>query len=169
MYQKVITMTVCFLCFIGVFGELCGMTRAARIGPRLVHFSAHVTWWNFGEVECSQICFLDMVTGEDGSVRAAAEFPAMVSKRIPDFRYLTIIGLSSWVDFCKVIMQKILKQWAKNWSSKQCLQGRSFWDVVRWMRGGAVHQCAAGTAHDAGKTSRWRMSTDLNGHVNFMV
>ena len=51
-----------------------------------------------------------MVTGEDGNVRAAAEFPAMVGKRIPDFRYLTIIGLSSWVDFRKVIMQKRLKQ-----------------------------------------------------------
>ena len=70
--------TVCLFGFTGVARGLgVVIVSAVRIGPRLVRFSAHATRWNFGEVECSRIRFLDMVgTSEGGkqSSRAVAEF-----------------------------------------------------------------------------------------------
>jgi len=60
---------VCFLRLIGVSRELGAMTSAAATAPRLVRFSVHATRWNFGEVECSRVRFLDMITSNDGGVR----------------------------------------------------------------------------------------------------
>ena len=55
----------------GVSRDFGVMTSAVRIAPRLVCFSAHATWWNFGEVECFRLRFLDVVTREDIRIRVA--------------------------------------------------------------------------------------------------
>ena len=80
---------VCLLGFTGVAGELGVMTSAVRIAPCLVRFSVHATWWNFGEVECSRVHFLDMAAREDDRVRVVAEFLVVVSKRMQDFRHIS--------------------------------------------------------------------------------
>jgi hypothetical protein len=59
----------CFDFFLGLVGVCAGpgvvIISAARTLPRLVCLCVHATRWNFGEVENSRGCFLDIAEGSN--------------------------------------------------------------------------------------------------------